>query len=173
MKIGVIGYANNTGLGNYISNFRTHLPFDSQLIVRHPDKGTYPIDVPHSYCNILASKANLLEYLDIHSPDVIFIIETPFNDTFFEIIHSRNIKIIYVPMIDCRSVTVMKSFFPFIDAIINHTQYGHTLYEKKFSNAHYIPYPIDTDYFHPDRIAEDAPIWDFLHNQGKLPTRYL
>jgi len=170
MKIGVIGYSNNTGLGNYIANFRKHLPFDSQLVVRHPDKGLISPEIKCSYCNITASEEDLSMYLDTYSPDVVFIIETPFNDAFFGILKSRNIKVVYIPMIDCRSITVMQPFFPYIDLIINHTQYGHNIYKKVFKNAYHIPYPVDSDYFTPKNLGETT--FDFIHNQGTGGSGY-
>lgn len=167
MKVGCIGYANNSGLGNYISNFRKNLPFDSQLIIRHPDKGTFNVDIPHSYGRIKAKERELLEYIDIHKPDVVIIIEEPFNDSFFQILHEKNIKVVYVPMIDCKSLKVMEPFSEYIDVIINHTKYGHELYSKSSGfreKAHYIPYPVDTEYFHPDKLGEFE--FNFIHNQG-------
>ncbi len=165
MKIGCIGYANNSGLGNYISNFRKHLPFDSQFVIKHPDKGTHPIDIPHTFGSITATEDTLKEYLDVHSPDVVVIIETPFNDAFFQILHDRGVKVVYVPMIDCRSVNVIKPFFPYIDVILNHTKVGHNLYKDVADGkAYYIPYPIDTEYFCPEK--SNIRPYTFLHNQG-------
>lgn len=165
MKIGCIGYANNSGLGNYISNFRKHLPLDSQFVIRHPEKGTFSVDIPYTYGSIDARERELIEYLDTHCPDIVLIIETAFNDAFFEILHSRKIKVVYVPMIDCKSVTVIQPFSPYISAILNHTTYGYALYQSKtYWKNYHIPYPVDTDYFNPSVL--DEPKYDFLHSEG-------
>lgn len=165
MRIGCIGYANNTGLGNYIANFRKHLPLSSQLVIRHPDKGTQQLDIPYTVGSITATEQELIEYLDTHSPDIVIVVEEIFNDAFFGIMKERGIKIVYVPMIDCKSVDVIKPFSEYIDVIINHTLCGHDIYEAVLGEGKsvYLPYPVDTDYFIP---STDAPEFTFIHNQG-------
>ena len=173
MKVGCIGYSNNSGLGNYISNFRKNLPLDSQLIVRHPDKGTFSLSpFPSSYINIEATIDDLWNYVKTYKPDIVLVIETPFNDQFFQQLYDWGVKVIYVPMIDCRSLKNVAPYMQYVSAIINHTKYGHELYSKRFgSKAKYLPYPVDTDYFHPDKLSGIRD-FDFIHNQGSGGAGY-
>jgi len=171
MRVGCIGYANRSGLGSYITNFRQHLPLNSQMVIRHPDKGWLKIDVPYTLADIHPTQEQLEDYLNMCSPDVVIIIETPFNDDYFKILHDRNIGVIYIPMIDCRSIQEIEPYIEYIDVVINNTQYGHNIYKEVFKEkAHYIPYPVDTDYFHPDKL--EACDYSFLHNQGTGGSGY-
>ena len=166
MKIGVIGYSNNSGLGNYISNFRKHIPFDSQFIIRHPEKGTFDVSIPNSLGSMEATEEQLAEYLAQHTPDIVIIIETPFNNDFYQLLHAAAVKIVYIPMIDCISVNIIKSFKPYISVVINHTTFGHDVYKDAFGDkAYHIPYPVDSEYYHPDKVNGKRK-YDFTHSQG-------
>lgn len=165
MRIGFIGYSNHSGLGNYISNFRTGLPQTSQFVIEHPTKGTLPLSIPHTLGSHLPTVEELIQYLDTCHPDIVFIIETPFNFDFFRVLQDRKVKIVYVPMPDCKEISEIRPFFDTISAVINHTRIGHTLYSVELQEkAVYIPYPLDTTLFrpYPDRLCSSF----FLHNQG-------
>ena len=171
-KIGGIFYSNSSGLGSIATNFRKHLPLDSQLVIRHHAKGTqYLHEFPSVYTDINAKIKDLHKYLDECKPDIVIIIETPFNWKFFEILHNRGVKVVYIPMVDCISLKEIKPYIQYIDAIITFTKWGYDLYHMAFRDkVHCIPYPIDTDYFHPDKVSDKA--YDFIHSQGSGGASY-
>ncbi len=154
-KIGIIAYSNNSGLGVVAAAFRKHLPLDSQFVIKHPVKGTHDINIPHTFGDIEATEAQLIEYLDTCKPEVVIIIETPFNFDFFKIMHDRGIRVVLIPMIDSISVEKFIPYEKYIDLVINFTKVGQEIYEKHWQGKGiHIPYPIDTKYFNPDSTKE-------------------
>ncbi|MEA3339038.1 MAG: glycosyltransferase family 4 protein [Chloroflexota bacterium] len=168
LKLGIIAYANNSGLGTIAANFRKHLSLDSQLVIRHPIKGTYDIDISHTFGDIDATEDQLNEYLDTCKPDVVIIVETPFNFNFFKIMHDRGIKVVLIPMIDSISVEKFIPYEKYIDLVINVTEAGQKIYEEQWQgcniNGIRLPYPIDTDYFCPPENT--VPEFIFAHSEG-------
>jgi glycosyltransferase involved in cell wall biosynthesis len=166
-RLGIIAYANNSGLGVVAASFRKHLPLDSQFIIRHPIKGTYDIDIPHTFGDIEATEDQLNEYLDMCKPEVVIILETPFNFNFFKILYDRGIRVILVPMIDSIAAEKFIPYEKYIDLVINFTKVGQKIYTERWAgggiNGAHIPYPIDTEYFCP--LGEKIE-YTFAHNEG-------
>ncbi|MHA1832938.1 MAG: glycosyltransferase family 4 protein [Candidatus Baldrarchaeia archaeon] len=166
-RVGIVAYSNNSGLGSIAANFRKFLNLDSQLVIRHPIKGTFDIDIPHTFGDNALTIDQINEYLDTCQPEVIIFLETPFNFEFFKIAHVRGIKTVLIPMIDSIGVDRFKPYEEYIDLVINVTSIGHQIYADKWPgsgiNGVHIPYPIDTDYFCPsDTPAE----YTFAHSEG-------
>ena len=168
-RIGLIAYSNNSGLGAIASSFREYLNLDSQLVIRHPVKGTHDIDISHTFGDIEATEAQLTEYLDTCDPEVVIVVETPFNFDFFQIMHDRGIKVVLIPMIDSIGVDKFLPYEEYIDLVINFTQVGHKIYLDKWQGSGIrLPYPIDTDYFNPDEAAKllDSPSNAMAYMEG-------
>lgn len=167
-RIGFVGYVNHSGLGTIAANFRKNLPLDSQLVIRHPIKGTYDIDIPHTFGDIEATEDQLNEYLDTCKPEVVIIVETPFNFDFFKIMHERGIRVILVPMIDSISYEKFLPYEKYIDLVINFTKVGQQIYEKRWIgdgiNGIHLPYPVDTKYFCPSKNMYIE--FTFIHSEG-------
>ena len=171
--IGLISYVNDSGLGAIAASFRKHFSLDSQLVIRHPIKGTYDIDIPHTFGDIEATEEQLNEYLDTCKPEVVIVIETPFNFDFFKIMYDRGIKVVLVPMIDSISVERFIPYEKYIDLVINFTKVGHKIYLDKWPGCGiHLSYPIDIEYFNPENAAEprsfiaDRTQYTFLHSSG-------
>jgi len=166
-RLGIIAYSNNSGLGVIAANFRKWLPLDSQFVIRHPIKGTYDIDIPHTFGDIEATIDQLNEYLDICKPEVVIVVETPFNFDFFKIMHERGIKVVLIPMIDSISYEKFLSYEKYIDLVINFTKVGQKIYEERWPgdgiNGIHLPYPIDTEYFCPLDVKAG---YTFAHSEG-------
>ncbi len=163
-RLGLIAYSNNSGLGMIAASFRKHLPLDSQLVIRHPIKGTFDIDIPHTFGDIEATINQLNEYLDKCKPEAVIVVETPFNFDFFKIMYDRGIKIVLMSMIDSISIEKFIPYEKYIDLVINVTKVGQEIYEKQWpGNSIHIPYPIDTEYFSP---SNKETKFTFIHNEG-------
>lgn len=172
-KPGFIGYVNHSGLGTIAANFRNRLPLDSQFIIKHPIKDasgeTYDIGIPHTFGDLTPTEDQLNEYLDTCKPEVVIIVETPFNFNFFKIMHDRGIKIILIPMIDSIGVEKFIPYEKYMDLVINFTEIGQRIYEKKWPgniNGIHIPYPIDTEYFCSSRAETAFAEFTFAHSEG-------
>ena len=171
-RIGFIGYKNFSGLGTIAADFRKHLPLDSQFIIKHPIKDapdeTYDIGIPHTFGDLEPTKKQLHEYLDTCKPEVVIVVETPFNFDFFKIMYDRGIKVVLIPMIDSISVEKFIPYEKYIDLVINVTKVGQEIYKKLWAgpniNGINIPYPIDTEYFCPSKNIEAEFI--FAHSEG-------
>jgi len=170
-RTGLIAYKNHSGLGSIAENFRKHLSLDSQLIIKHPIKDapgeTYDIGIPHTFGDLEPTEAQLNEYLDTCNPEVVIVVETPFNFEFFKIIHDRGIKVILIPMIDSIEVTKFIPYEKYIDLVINFTRIGQKVYSERWTGSNIkgvnIPYPIDTDYFSPSNMEAE---FTFAHSEG-------
>lgn len=166
-RIGIIAYSNNSGLGAIAANFRKHLLLDSQLVIKHPIKGTCDIDIPYTFGDIEATADQLNEYLDTCNPEVVIIVETPFNFDFFKILHDRGVKVVLIPMIDSIGVSKFIPYEKYIDLIINFTEVGQKIYMERWQGSDIygvnIPYPVDTEYFYPLNIEAE---FMFGHSEG-------
>ena len=175
-RLGLINYVNDSGLGTIAVNFRKHLSLDSQFVIRHPIKGTYDNNIPHTFGDLEPTIDQLNEYLDTCKPEVVIIIETPFNFDFFKIMHDRGIKVVLIPMIDSISIEKFIPYEKYIDFVINFTKVGHKIYLEHWPGNYFmhIPYPIDTDYFNPGNAAKPRSFiskilqfqYTFLHSSG-------
>ena len=170
-KVGLIGYVNHSGLGSIAANFRKNFSLSSQFIIRHPIKDvpdeTYDIGIPHTFGDLEPTINQLNEYLDICKPEVVIVIETPFNFDFFKTMYDRGIRVILIPMIDSIGVEKFIPYEKYIDLVINFTKVGQEVYEKRWTgnsiNGIHIPYPIDTDYFCPSNAEAE---FTFAHSEG-------
>lgn len=171
VKLGFIGYVNNSGLGTIAASFRKHLPLDSQFVIKHPIKdapnGTYDIGIPHTFGDLAPTIDQLNEYLDICKPEAVIVVETPFNFDFFKIMYDRGIKVVLIPMIDSIEVKRFIPYEKYIDLVINFTKVGQKIYEDKWIGSGicgiHIPYPIDTEYFYPSNTEVE---FTFAHSEG-------
>jgi len=166
-NVGCIGYINHSGLGQIISNFRKNLPLTSQLVIEHPQKGTFYNELPKDFLYTSASmnptKEDLFKYLDKCNPDIVLIFETPFNFDFFKILRERNVRVVLFPMIDSISVSKFLPYQEYINLIVNFTTVGDETYDKVWKGCGiHLPYPVDVEIFKPIEHGENL----FLHNEG-------
>lgn len=200
-RIGLIGYVNHSGLGVIAASFRKHFSLDSQFIIKHPIKdvevvpdamkslipGTmksliedgnrkvYDIGIPHTFGDLEPTIGQFNGYLDTCKPEVVIVVETPFNFDFFKIMYDRGIKVVFIPMIDSISVEKFIPYEKYIDLVINFTKIGHKIYLDKWPGCGiHLSYPIDTEYFNSKRAAEPRSFiaesrrtqYTFLHSSG-------
>lgn len=156
-KLGTISYVNHSGLGSIAASFRKHLPLSSQFIIKHPIKDaageTYDIGIPHTFGDLAPTIDQLNEYLDTCKPEVVIVVETPFNFDFFKIMYDRGIKVVLIPMIDSIGVEKFIPYEKYIDLVINFTKVGHKIYLDKWPGCGiHLSYPIDTEYFSPSTV---------------------
>lgn len=169
MNIGAIGYSNHSGLGQMIKAFRDQQIVNSQMVIKHPEKGTYDLDIPHTFADLKPTIEQLDEYLHKCNPDAVIIIETPFNFDFFKRLHVTGKKVILIPMIDSIEQDKFKPYGKYIDTIIHPTQIGFALYRDAQNwdgRIVHIPWPVDTDYFNPKNLGVQKKLNTFLHNEG-------
>lgn len=165
MKIGTIGYANNSGLGVMLKFFRKHLEIDSQLVIRWEAKGTNLNDLR---CNFsITSKENpskeALEKFINFGLDVVLIIEYPFCWNYLKILKEKGIKIVYIPMLDSIGTSVLEKYKDFVDLWLCINKWSYNIIKSKGWKCCYLPYPIDTDYFKFIQRGENKVL---LHNAG-------
>lgn len=166
--IGVVGYSNNSGLGQMIKAFRDQKIVDSQMVIQHPVKGTYDISIPHTKADLNPTTEQLGEYLHVCDPSIVIFIETPFNFEFFQRIHASGRKVVLIPMIDSIEQAKFQPYGKYISCVIHPTQIGFALYRKAANwngRVKYIPWPVDTEYFNPERLGAQR-LNTFLHNEG-------
>ena len=163
-NIGVIGYSNNSGLGQMIRNFRKFNIVSSQFIIDHPIKGTHALEFPHTIGSHIPTIEQLQQYIDTCNPKAVIVIETPFNFEFFEYLHKQGIKVFVIPMVDSISYKQFEPYEQFIEKFLMPTRWGFEFYQTLTGKARYLPFIIDTDYFKP--VTQYVTRADFLHNQG-------
>ncbi len=166
MKIGSISYDNMSGLAHHMRGFREHLDIDSQMVIRHPEKGTFTdLTIEHTFGDREPTVDQLHEYLDKCSPEIVLLIETPFNFDFFKIMHDRGVKVVMIPNVDSVSISTLRNYVDYIDLFLCHTRWTYKIYHDVYPDKTIrIPYPMDTEYFHPDKL-QDVRV-AFLHNHG-------
>ena len=165
MRIGTIGYANNSGLGVMLKFFRKHLEIDSQLVIRWEAKGTNLNDLR---CNfVVTSKENpskeVLENFINFGLDVVLIIEYPFCWDYLKILKEKGIKIVYIPMLDSIGTSILEKYKDFVNLWLCVNKWSYNIIKSKGWKCCYLPYPIDTDYFKFIQRDENKVL---LHNAG-------
>ena len=128
-NIGAISYSNNSGLGTMIKGYRDNF-LDSQLVIKHSIKGTYPISIPHTFGDMSLTDEQINNYLDICKPDVVIIIETPFNFNLFKILYDRGVKVVVVPMVDSIEYKKFEPYLPYITKFWMPTKWGYDFYKE-------------------------------------------
>ena len=165
MRIGTIGYANNSGLGVMLKFFRKHLEINSQLVIRWEAKGTNLNDLRCSF--VITSKENLskeaLEKFINFGLDVVLIIEYPFCWDYLKILKEKGIKIVYIPMLDSVRTPILEKYKDFVDLWLCVNKWSYNIIKSKGWKCYYLPYPIDTDYFKFIQRGENKVL---LHNAG-------
>ncbi len=160
-KIGIIGYYNKSGLGNIVKNFRKNLDIECQFVIKHPIKGVdenIPGEV--AYGDLEPTIEQFEEFLNFN-PTTVIAIETPFNWEFLPLMKQRNIRVVYIPMIDCVRFNEMKHK-ECVDSWIMINRLGFAMAQQNRLSAEYLPYPIDTEYFEFKERTGKV----FLHNAG-------
>lgn len=176
-RLGLISYKNHSGLGVIAANFRKWLPLASQFVIKHPVKDapgeTYDIGIPHTFGDLEPTIDQLNEYLDVCKPEVVIVIETPFNFDFFQIMYDRGIKVVLIPMIDSVGVEKFIPYEKYIDLVINFTKVGQKIYAEHWPggniNGIHLPYPIDTEYF---CLLGGETEFTFVHSSGWGGSHY-
>jgi glycosyltransferase involved in cell wall biosynthesis len=166
-KIGIIGYDAPTGLGVIISEFKKHLDISEHLIIKHPSFINSPINCTKNAGE--CSDDEFITFVEQSTFDILVIIETPFNWNILHMAHKLGIKIVYIPMMDAMSINTVNKYHMFIDKVLCFTRYSFKHYKeyfKKSSIVSYLPYPVDTDIFSPERLLNVSNKKLFLHNQG-------
>jgi hypothetical protein len=164
MKVGSVVYATNQGLGHLAKSFFDAGVIDKVMIYRHPHgeiaapthREWYPNDTPVLIASNFASKV-AERFLD--DVDVMLFFETPFDWSFANRCHEREVKTVLIPMYE---------WFPFnpphaFDLFLNPS----ALDQMYFSHGTHIPVPVDNDIKHTMRHTATR----FLHNAGHIGSR--
>lgn len=164
MKIGIIAYRNNSGLGNLAKNLYENLEMDSWYIINHSLKGINTDNLTNF--SIAPNDFNIKhfeKYLDTYTPDVMVIIETPFNWEYLPLLKKRGIKVVYIPMIDCVRFDEIK-YKDCVDTWIMLNKLGHSLAlaARGINNIYQLNYAVDTNYFE----FKERTGTTFVHNAG-------
>ncbi len=161
MKIGLVGYANNQGLGIMSQDFIRYLNIIYQLVIPSSDKGTnYSLAAKHylpakDFC---PTDKEINNFLDI--VDCVFCVEATYSPNLFEIAKRRKKRTVFFPMWewfrneDARYMFV-DLFFCTSNKCFN---------EVHFKNKVFAPWPVDDEYFPYREIT--GPAKTFLHNAG-------
>lgn len=170
VSVGLIAYSNRSGLGQMARALREQGLVHSQMVIRHPLKGTEDLgNFPHTYADLNPTLGQLTEYLQICNPDIIIIIETPFNFKFLQKLYHQKRRVILIPMIDSVGQECFQPHGKYISRIIHPTRIGSSIYNKTHywnGDIIHIPWPIDTSYFNPGHLGNQSNICTFLHNEG-------
>ena len=171
MRIGYIGYANNSGIGNMGLDLIEQFNIDYHFIVNGEDKGTNPSLSKASNKVIsdtwLPDTNELIEFLK--QIDIIITIETTYHPDLFKLCKEYNVRSIMIPMwewfewgkysgADMYICTSRQTYEYLIETVI---------VEDRVSGDSivHIPWAIDTDKF-KFRLRGEKPNVMFLHNAG-------
>lgn len=160
-RLGIMNYANNSGLGTMTQDFMSQFDFDAHLIIPGDDKGTYP-ELSKAKHQLLSpswkpSDPLLHSFLDL--VDTVVLIESDFNTSIIKTAKIRGKRVVMLPMWEwfnkekyagadvylCIS-TICRDFIP-------------------FDNKVYLPWPLDTNKF-VFRERGCPPNLVFVHNAG-------
>lgn len=156
MKIGVIGYGNHTGLGCLIFSLKEMLPeICGQYIVKHPrkDKGMnvlpaeYDEYSPEDFYRGKTSIEHFKEWFLRFKPNILLIIEVPFNWAVMPWVKSQGCKIVYMPMLDAVPIKFIQHR-ELVDCWIVCNEYSAFLIKKAgIQNVAILAAPINTERF--------------------------
>lgn len=169
MKLGIIGYANNCGLGNMTQDLIRVFDIDKHMICDGGSKGTYP-ELSTAKDKVILNKwapldSELRNFLS--DVDVMFTVETTYNPNLFKICREMGVKTVFLPMWEwfeweryygadiyiCTSkfcVNYLKKDIPNgvpLDSIVD------------------LPWPVDTNKFKFKERCRDG-VRTFVHNAG-------
>jgi len=165
MKIGAIGYSNASGLGVMLKFFRENLPINSQLVISWEAKGMNLKDLECPF--VITPKENSsidsLEAFIQFNPDLVLIIEYPFNWKYLQILKEKGIKVVYIPMLDSIGLSILEKYKDFVGLWLCINKWSYELVKSKGWKCCYLPYPIDTDYFKFQQRGYGKVL---LHNAG-------
>lgn len=148
MKLGIVGYANNSGLGSVVRSLRNQLNVECQLVIHHPSKGCRTDDVSCDFtvAPIRPSISHLEEFLAF-KPDVVIIAETPFNWEFLKVMHDRGIKVVFLPLVDQYAMSYYKGFDKFVDLWLCPSMSASKECDLLGLKHVYLPFPVEAKKF--------------------------
>lgn len=158
MKVGIVGYLANTGIGSLVEDYKKHLPIDSHYVISHPVIGVREEKLDEKCVD--SRKVNVNDWL--RTVDVVITIECPFIDNLFQLCHNLKKRVICAVDVDWFNPQLEQ--WKYVDTFI-----CPNLYTKKqlvsygFSNVVYIPCSIDTDYF---TFKQRTAVNTYLFNNG-------
>ena len=166
MLIGIVGYANNSGLGCIVQNFIKNLGVSCQLVMPSIKKGTDLTKATIAH-RIYKEPNDALFFAKENKPDICIFIETPFQPNILKTLHMRRIKTIFIPMLDQIGYRRLKQWESWIDWWICPNKFA--LNNIPRLNKTYLPIPVDTEIFRPvnkNKIINNPSDITFLHVAG-------
>lgn len=169
---GIIGYANNSGIGNLIYSLKESIPdISGQFVVKHSikDKHLNLCPAEFDYYGSLDRGVDMHEFREWYlnfRPGAMIIVETPFNWEVIPFLKDVGCKVIYAPMLDSYSLLQIK-WVKAIDqwlAFNNWTR--HLLVQAGFKNVTMLPVPINTHKFYYRSKGLGGGV--LLHHAGYL-----
>lgn len=170
MNIGIVGYRNNSGLGQIVFFLKKHLGIGYHLVIRNPVKGTRPVERLPCQCRLTdlpPTQEQCTEFLDTFPLDVLLVLETPFCWDLLVQAKQRGIKIIYIPMFDSVPLAGIHHK-DLVDCYIAWTASAYEVLDKAGLPVIRLNYPVDIDYF---RFKDRGQSPHFVHSVGFNPRR--
>ena len=161
-RIGLVGYACDTGLGVAARDFFHHLPFERFLVIPHPRFGAEPpIDPRVRVLPVTAAGRDLRRWLS--GLDGIFSIEICYLSRLWPLAKQMGLRIALMP--NAEWIDPADPNLQLVDTFIAPTRACHRLLSRiGFARRSiYIPHPVDTHRFaFRERVVADV----FLHCRG-------
>jgi len=173
MKVGIVGYANTSGLGQLIFNLKEMISeIAGQFIVSHKVKDRevnyYPAEYDYrSPYSCAFHSDDFMTWFNSFKPGVIILLETPFNWEIIPILKKEGCKIVFMPMLD--SVPLSRiTHSSLIDCWIVCNQWSKDLLNN-LENVFLVGAPINTKKFYYKTRGLGSGL--LLHHAGYAGTR--
>lgn len=165
MKIGLLAYSSNTGLGYQTRDFYKNIPCEKVLIADISKYNNMPVD--HSWCPKARISDGIPTAKDcewlVDGVDVIFMAETPLNYHLLSYARSKGVKTVNQYNYEFCEYFRTPSL-PYPDVMASPSTWGMDEVKRVHSNVVFWPMPVDTLEIKPRNIAK---VKTFVHILGR------
>jgi glycosyltransferase involved in cell wall biosynthesis len=143
-RVGLIGYRNNSGLGELNRQIATYLDLSQWLVIRHKCRETAPEfpDVPSRIYDQSNSSAQKF----VASADVILFCEVPFDARLLKIAKAQGKRAVCVPMLEWTPES-RREWVPLVDLFICPTRQCYDALKQEGLPCEHFPWPVDLKRF--------------------------
>jgi glycosyltransferase involved in cell wall biosynthesis len=163
IKVGLVGYACATGLGNATLDFYRNLPFERFLVIPHAQLawGDSALDSRCHFCPLTATERDLKQWM--HGLDGVFSIEHSYIARLWPLAKRMGIRVTLMP--NAEWLDPGNSYLDLVDTFIAPTRACYRLLKQLGweRRSVYIPHPVDTERF---AFRERRVARIFLHCRG-------
>lgn len=171
MKLGIIGYANNSGLGIMTQDLINQFDIDYHLVIPGAEKGTDE-SLSNAKYKISAKQwtPSEIEVLTLlKEVDVVITVETTYYPDLFKLCKEHNVRSVFIPMwewfewdkyqgADMYICTSKATYYYLIET------FNPVKHDAHMNNVVAIPWPVDTDKFRFRERGNKGKV--FVHNAG-------